>query len=48
MCVVLIFSVYVGKFVRFMQFVYCLLIILRVSSIVQIEFCVCVTVCVCV
>ena len=37
-CVVVIFSVCVGKFVQFLDFVYRLLTILRVSLIVQIEY----------
>ena len=43
---VLSFSVCVGKFVRFVGFLYCLSLILRVTLIVQCEF-VCVCNCVC-
>ncbi len=45
-CVALSFSVCVGKFVRFMGFVYSLSLILRDTLIVQCEF-VCVCNCVC-
>ena len=37
-CAVLSFSVCVGKFVRFIGFVYCLSLILRDTLIVQCEF----------